>query len=75
MSLVFFMEKLRKGREINYFTAFLGGPERDRTVDLSDANRTISHSVRLYAPKTDSEPHHKLSKNKKLGRNALYDLY
>ena len=27
-----------------------GGPERDRTVDLSDANRTLSRTVRMTGP-------------------------
>ena len=26
-----------------------GGPEGDRTLDLTDANRTLSHAEQLYA--------------------------
>ena len=29
-----------------------GGPNRDRTDDLTDANRTLSQTVHLYAPQT-----------------------
>ena len=28
-----------------------GGPEETRTLDLSDANRTLSRMVQIYAPK------------------------
>ncbi len=44
-----FLKKLRKGREIIDFTAFSGGDEEDRTLDLTDANRTLSQLS--YAPK------------------------
>ncbi len=37
-----FAKKLQKSREIYNFTAFYGGPNRDRTDDLTDANRTLS---------------------------------
>ena len=37
-----FVKKLQKSREIYNFTAFCGGPNRDRTDDLTDANRTLS---------------------------------
>ena len=37
-----FFKKLQKGREIDDFTAFSGGDEEDRTLDLTDANRTLS---------------------------------
>ena len=33
-----FVKKLQKSREIYNFTAFCGGPNRDRTDDLTDAN-------------------------------------
>lgn len=35
-------KKLQKSREIVDFTAFSGGDEGDRTLDLTDANRTRS---------------------------------
>ena len=31
---------------------FVGGDEEDRTLDLTDANRTLSQTVHLYAPQT-----------------------
>ena len=34
-----FHKKLQKGREIIDFTAFSGGDEEDRTLDLTDANQ------------------------------------
>ena len=37
-----FLKKLQKSCEIWNFTAFRGGPEGIRTLDLSDANRTLS---------------------------------
>ena len=37
-----FLKKLQKSREIIDFTAFSGGLEGIRTLDLSDANRTLS---------------------------------
>ena len=37
-----FAKKLQKSRETYNFTAFCGGPNRDRTDDLTDANRTLS---------------------------------
>ena len=37
-----FAKKLQKSRETYNFTAFYGGPNRDRTDDLTDANRTLS---------------------------------
>ena len=37
-----FYKKLQKSRETYNFTAFYGGPNRDRTDDLTDANRTLS---------------------------------
>ena len=42
-------QKLQKSREIIDFTAFSGGPNRDRTDDLTDANRTLSQLS--YRPK------------------------
>ena len=36
-----FTKKLQKSREIINFTAFCGGPNRDRTDDLTDAKRQI----------------------------------
>ena len=36
-----------------------GGLEGDRTLDLTDANRTLSHAVKIYAPKKRAENHHK----------------
>ena len=36
------LKKLQKSREIIDFTAFYGGLEGIRTLDLSDANRTLS---------------------------------
>ena len=39
---IIFAKKLQKSREIYNFTAFCGGPNRDRTDDLTDANRTLS---------------------------------
>ena len=39
-----FAKKLQKSREIINFTAFCGGPNRDRTDDLTDANRTLSQT-------------------------------
>ena len=47
-----FAKKLQKSRETYNFTAFYGGPNRDRTDDLTDANRTLSQSVWSYPPKT-----------------------
>ena len=46
------LKKLQKSCEICNFTAFRGGPKGIRTLDLSDANRTLSQTVHLYAPKT-----------------------
>ena len=37
-----FAKKLQESRETYGFTAFYGGPNRDRTDDLTDANRTLS---------------------------------
>ena len=37
-----FSKKLQKSRKISNFTAFCGGLEGIRTLDLSDANRTLS---------------------------------
>ena len=37
-----FSKKLQKSRETYNFTAFCGGLEGIRTLDLSDANRTLS---------------------------------
>ena len=45
-----FTKKLQKSREIINFTAFCGGPNRDRTDDLTDANRTLSQLS--YRPKS-----------------------
>ena len=44
-----FLKKLQKSCEICNFTAFCGGPEGIRTLDLSDANRTLSQLS--YKPK------------------------
>ena len=44
-----FLKKLQKDREITDFTVFSGGDEGDRTLDLTDANRTLSQLS--YAPK------------------------
>ena len=38
----FLRKSCKKSREIYDFTAFCGGPNRDRTDDLTDANRTLS---------------------------------
>ena len=38
---------LRKSENSEHF----GGPEETRTLDLSDANRTLSRMVQIYAPK------------------------
>ena len=37
-----FLKKVAKSRETSNFTAFCGGLEGIRTLDLSDANRTLS---------------------------------
>ena len=37
-----FSKKLQKSREISNFTAFYGGLEGDRTLDLCDANAALS---------------------------------
>ena len=37
--------KVQKRREITDFTALFGGLEGIRTLDLSDANRTLSQTV------------------------------
>ena len=37
-----FLKKLQKSREISNFTAFYGGLEGDRTLDLCDANAALS---------------------------------
>ena len=47
-------EKLQKSCEITDFTAFLGGPEGIRTLDLSDANRTLSQLS--YKPEYEVVP-------------------
>lgn len=39
---IVFLKKLQKSREMINFTAFCGGLEGIRTLDLSDANRTLS---------------------------------
>ena len=39
---LFFSKKLQKSREISNFTAFCGGLEGDRTLDLCDANAALS---------------------------------
>ena len=44
-----FLKKLQKDREITDFTVFSGGDEGDRTLDLTDANRTLSQLS--YAPR------------------------
>ena len=44
-----FAKKLQKSREIINFTAFCGGPNRDRTDDLTDANRTLSRGGKFSA--------------------------
>ena len=44
-----FAKKLQKSRETYNFTAFYGGPNRDRTDDLTDANRTLSQSGKFSA--------------------------
>ena len=38
---------LQKSKNSEHF----GGPEETRTLDLSDANRTLSRMVQIYAPK------------------------
>ena len=43
-----FLKKSQKSRETIGFTAFSGGDEEDRTLDLTDANRTLSQLS--YAP-------------------------
>ena len=44
-----FCKKVAKSREIYNFTAFCGGPNRDRTDDLTDANRTLSQGGKFSA--------------------------
>ena len=47
-----FLKKLQKGREIIDFTAFSGGDEEDRTLDLTDANafgNAICGAFRLFS--------------------------
>ena len=44
-----FAKKLQKSREIINFTAFCGGPNRDRTDDLTDATRTLSRGGKFSA--------------------------
>ncbi|MBM6927448.1 hypothetical protein H6B51_16400 [Pseudoflavonifractor phocaeensis] len=44
-----FRKKLQKSRETYGFTAFCGGPNRDRTDDLTDANRTLSQGGKFSA--------------------------
>ena len=44
-----FAKKLQKSRETYNFTAFYGGPNRDRTDDLTDANRTLSRGGKFSA--------------------------
>ena len=44
-----FAKKLQKSREIINFTAFCGGPNRDRPDDLTDANRTLSRGGKFSA--------------------------
>mgnify|MGYP006923586479 CR=1 FL=1 len=39
---LFFSKKLQKSREMSNFTAFCGGLEGDRTLDLCDANAALS---------------------------------
>ncbi len=46
---LFFSKKLQKSREISNFTAFCGGLEGDRTLDLCDANAALSQLS--YEPK------------------------
>ena len=35
----------------------IGGDEEDRTLDLTDANRTLSQTVHLYAQKPPENRH------------------
>ena len=36
---------------VSKYKSNYGGPEETRTLDLSDANRTLSRMVQIYAPK------------------------
>ena len=47
-TLLNFPKKSQKNRETIGFTVFSGGDEEDRTLDLTDANRTLSQLS--YAP-------------------------
>ncbi|WP_373211198.1 hypothetical protein [Allofournierella massiliensis] len=40
---------MKKGREINDFTTFSGGPGGIRTLDLCDANAALSQSGKFSA--------------------------
>ena len=44
-----FTKKSQKIRETYGFTDFSGGPNRDRTDDLTDANRTLSQGGKFSA--------------------------
>ena len=44
-----FSKKLQKSREISNFTAFYGGLEGDRTLDLCDANAALSQCGKFSA--------------------------
>ena len=48
---LFFSKKLQKSREISNFTAFCGGLEGDRTLDLCDANAALSQARHNTGPK------------------------
>ena len=41
-------------QRLPYFQ-YIGGDEEDRTLDLTDANRTLSQTVQFYAPQTTQE--------------------
>ena len=45
-----FTKKSQKIRETYGFTDFSGGPNRDRTDDLTDANRTLSRTRHSTGP-------------------------
>ena len=44
-------KKVRNPLQKSENSEHFGGPEETRTLDLSDANRTLSRMVQIYAPK------------------------
>ena len=54
LSRVLDFERYKKVRNLllkSENSEHFGGPEETRTLDLSDANRTLSRMVQIYAPK------------------------